>query len=38
MYQLATKIYENEIQIIETKLADGVYLITHLYRFLHTDK
>jgi uncharacterized Zn ribbon protein len=37
MYQLAAKIYENEIQTIETKLAEGVYLITHLYRFLHTE-
>eukprot|EP00918_Siedleckia_nematoides_P074226 GHVU01162188.1.p1 GENE.GHVU01162188.1~~GHVU01162188.1.p1 ORF type:complete len:102 (-),score=19.82 GHVU01162188.1:194-499(-) len=38
MYQLATKIYDNEIETIETKIDDNVYLITNLYKFIHNDK
>ena len=38
MYQLAAKIYDNEQEIIETKIADGVYLISHVYKFIHQDK
>ena len=38
MYQLATKIYDNEIATIETKIDDNVYLITNLYKFIHNDK
>jgi len=38
MYQLATKIYDNELETIETKIDDNVYLITHIYKFIHNDK
>ena len=38
MYQLATKIYDNELQTIETKIDDNVYLITNIYKFIHNDK
>ena len=38
MYQLATKIYDNEIETIETKIDDNVYLITHIYKFINNDK
>ena len=38
MYQLVPKIYDNEQEIIETKIADGVYLISHVYKFIHQDK
>ena len=39
MYQLPLKIYDNELQIIETRIDENVLLITYLYKFKHqTDK
>lgn len=38
MYQLVDKIYNNEIEVIETKLSENVYLISHVYKFVHNDK
>lgn len=38
MYQVASKIYDTEIDIIETPIDENVYLITHVYRFVHNYK
>lgn len=38
MYQIAPKIYNNEVEIIETKIDKDVYLITHLYKFIYNQK
>jgi len=38
MFQIASKIYDNEIESVETKIDENVYIISHLYRFIYNDK
>lgn len=38
MYQVCPKVYDNEIDIIETQIDKDVYLITHVYKFIHNQK
>lgn len=38
MYQLAPKVYENELTWMEYELDKNVKLLTAVYKFKHVDK